>query len=202
MVRGAYRAQALVDAAFAPVIAPDSPGDSGTGTDEMSAAGSAGGQTGLAAQLALVARCITAGVPTRAYTVSLGGFDTHANEKAAQQSQLTQLDTAIAHFFDALANSPHGRDVVLVAYSEFGRRVSANASQGTDHGTAGPLLVAGAPVRGGFYGASPSLTDLDDGDLKFTTDFRDIYAEILDSVLGSDHAQVLGGGRHPVAFLA
>jgi uncharacterized protein (DUF1501 family) len=197
MVRSAYRAEALVDSAFAKVIAPDG----GSGTDEMSEAGSAGGQSGLAAQLALVARCITAAVPTRVYTVSLGGFDTHANEKAAQQSQLTQLDTAIGHFFDALAGSPHGRDVVLVAYSEFGRRVAANASQGTDHGTAGPVFVAGAPARSGYYGDAPSLTDLDNGDLKFSADFRDIYAELLSGVLGSDPTQVLGTGRQPVSFL-
>jgi uncharacterized protein (DUF1501 family) len=201
MVRSAYRAENLVDASFAQVLAPGSGTDSGTDSDETSEAGSAGGQSGLAAQLALVARCITAAVPTRVYVVSLGGFDTHANEKAAQQSQLTQLDTAVGHFFDALASSPHGRDVVLVAYSEFGRRVAANASQGTDHGTAAPVFIAGAPVRGGFYGASPSLTDLDDGDLKYGADFRDVYAELLSGVLGSDPTQVLGAGRKPVSFL-
>jgi uncharacterized protein (DUF1501 family) len=197
MVRNSYRAERLVDTAFAPVVAPEGSND----PDEMSEAGSAGGQSGLAAQLALVARCITAAVPTRVYAVSLGGFDTHANEKAAQQSQLTQLDTALGHFFDALASSPHERDVVVVAYSEFGRRVAANASQGTDHGTAGPVFIAGSSVRGGFYGASPSLTDLDNGDLKFATDFRDIYATLLERVLATDPEQVLGAGRRPVPFL-
>ena len=78
-----------------------------------------------------------------------------------------------------MAGDKHGKNVVLMAYSEFGRRVAANASQGTDHGTAGPVFVAGAPVKGGFYGDEPSLTDLDNGDLKATTDFRDVYYELL-----------------------
>ena len=77
-------------------------------------------------------------------------------------------------------------------YSEFGRRVKANASQGTDHGTAGPVFVAGQQVRGGYYGDQPSLTDLDNGDLKVTTDFRAVYAELLDKVLGADPQQILG----------
>lgn len=88
-----------------------------------------------------------------------------------------------------------------MAYSEFGRRVRANASEGTDHGTAGPVFIAGAPVRGGFYGDEPSLTDLDNGDLKATTDFRDIYAELLGVGLGSDPTPAVGTGRRPVGFL-
>ena len=78
-----------------------------------------------------------------------------------------------------MAGTERGRGVVLMAYSEFGRRVAANANEGTDHGTAGPVFVAGAPGRGGFVGAQPSLTDLDNGDLKPTTDFRDVYATML-----------------------
>ncbi len=79
----------------------------------------------------------------------------------------------------------------LLAYSEFGRRVAANASQGTDHGTAGPVFVAGVPVQGGFYGDQPSLTDLDDGDLKSNVDFRAVYGELVNKVLRGDPAQVL-----------
>ena len=78
-------------------------------------------------------------------------------------------------------------------YSEFGRRVAANGSDGTDHGTAGPMFVLGRGVGGGFYGAEPSLTDLDDGDLKATTDFRSVYATLLDRVLGADPARILAG---------
>jgi uncharacterized protein (DUF1501 family) len=101
-----------------------------------------------------------------------------------------------------MAGSPRGRGVVLVAYSEFGRRVAANANQGTDHGTAGPVFVAGAPVRGGFLGAQPSLTDLDNGDLKPTTDFRDVYATLLSDVLDSDPEAVLGLGRAHLPLIA
>ncbi|HET6209262.1 MAG TPA: DUF1501 domain-containing protein, partial [Jatrophihabitans sp.] len=93
-------------------------------------------------------------------------------------------------------------DVTLLMYSEFGRRVRANASQGTDHGTAGPVFVAGQRVRGGYYGDQPSLTELDDGDLKVTTDFRAVYAELLDKVLAADPRQILGstpGGQ--IGFL-
>jgi len=85
-----------------------------------------------------------------------------------------------------------GKQVVVMVYSEFGRRVVANASQGTDHGTAGPLFLMGDGVRGGFYGQQPSLTDLDRGDLKAATDFRDVYATLLDRVLGTDPGKVLG----------
>jgi uncharacterized protein (DUF1501 family) len=78
-------------------------------------------------------------------------------------------------------------------YSEFGRRVRANASDGTDHGTAGPVFLLGRGVRGGFFGAEPSLTDLVDGDLKAGVDFRSIYATLLDHVLGSDPTRILDG---------
>jgi uncharacterized protein (DUF1501 family) len=152
----------------------------------------------------VVARCIAAGVPTRVYSVSQGGFDTHADEKDAQQSQLGLVDNAVTGFLDALAKTPHGKDVVLLAYSEFGRRVQANASQGTDHGTAGPVFVAGVaggPVKGGFYGEQPSLTELDDGDLRVSTDFRAVYAELLHKVLDTDPARVLSTQPPAVGLL-
>jgi uncharacterized protein (DUF1501 family) len=85
-----------------------------------------------------------------------------------------------------------------MVYSEFGRRVLANASDGTDHGTAGPVFLLGRGVRGGFFGNEPSLTDLDDGDLKAGTDFRSIYATLLDHVLGADPERILDGYRHQV----
>ena len=162
------------------------------GTDQQSAAGSAGGQGSLADQLAVVARCIAANVPTRVYSVSQGGFDTHADEKDAQQNALGLIDKAVTSFFGQLAKTGRSADVTLLLYSEFGRRVRANASQGTDHGTASPVFVAGPRVRGGYYGDQPSLTNLDNGDLKVTTDFRAVYAELLDKVLGADPHQILG----------
>ena len=159
--------------------------------DQPSPAGSGGGHSNLQQQFDLVARCIKAGVPTTVYTVSLGGFDTHADEKGTQETQLGTLDAAMSGFLADLATDPHGHGVVVMAYSEFGRRVITNASQGTDHGTAGPVLLAGVPVRGGFYGEQPSLTDLDDGDLVSSVDFRTIYRELIEGVLGSDPGQVM-----------
>ncbi|MDO3700861.1 DUF1501 domain-containing protein [Micromonospora sp. C28SCA-DRY-2] len=152
-----------------------------------------GGASSLAAQLALVSRCVEAGVPTRVYSVSLGGFDTHANERVGQEWLLKQLDEALTAFLDRMAKTKAGRRVTVAVYSEFGRRVRANASDGTDHGTAGPLLVMGPGIAGGFYGEQPSLTDLDDGDLKATTDFRDVFGTLLGSVLRADPAQYLNG---------
>jgi uncharacterized protein (DUF1501 family) len=119
------------------------------GSPAGSAAAGAVGDTGaLAQQLDIVAACVTAKVPTRVYAVSLGGFDTHAGEKVAQERLLSELDQAISGFLAKVATAPN--PVVLAAYSEFGRRVAANANQGTDHGTAAPLFVAGAPVKGGL----------------------------------------------------
>jgi len=155
----------------------------------------------LAQQLDIVAECINASVPTRVYSVSLGGFDTHSAEKGTQSTLWGEVDKAVTDFQNAIAAGPHGKNVVTVLYTEFGRRVHANANQGTDHGTAGPVLVLGEPVNGGFYGEQPSLTDLDDGDLKFSTDFRSVYATLLDKVLGADPAQILGQDQPRIAFL-
>ncbi len=150
-------------------------------------------QSALDAQLDLVARCVEAGVATRVFSVSLGGFDTHADEKVAQQRLLTQLDTAVTGFVERMAGSTAGRGVVVAIYSEFGRRVRANASSGTDHGTASDVFLLGAPVTGGWYGTQPSLTDLDNGDLKVHNDFRDVYATLLHHVLDTEPATVLPG---------
>ena len=146
-------------------------------------------------------RCVRAGVPTRVYAVSLGGFDTHADEKGTQSRLLGELDSAVSGFLAGMDSDPRGSKVVVAIYSEFGRRVAANASQGTDHGTAGPLLVAGHPVRGGFYGDQPSLTSLDAGDLKVTTDFRSVYGTLLEQVLDTEAGRVLDGTRPTLDFL-
>lgn len=145
-------------------------------------------------QLALVARCVEARVPTRVYSVSLDGFDTHAMALPGHEALLTRLDRALSSFVARMAGTEAGRRVTVVVYSEFGRRVRANASQGTDHGTAGTVLVLGSQVAGGCYGEQPSLTDLDDGDLKATTDFRDVFGTVLAQVLDADPDQHLGGG--------
>jgi len=179
----AYRAARTADTTFASVKASDE------------------GRNSLATQLSMVASAVKARVPTRVYTVQLGGFDTHANERATQQRLLQTLDEAVARFLQEMSGDPYGKNVVLLAYSEFGRRVRANASQGTDHGTAGPVFVAGVPVRGGFYGEEPSLTNLDNGDLKFTTDFRDVYYELLKRTVAADPTPSVGAGRRSLGFL-
>ena len=161
----------------------------------------ADGHNSLANQLSMVAGAVRAGVPTRVYTVQLGGFDTHANERSTQQRLLQTLDEAVTPFLRDMAGDRYGKNIVLMAYSEFGRRVAANASQGTDHGTAGPVLIAGAPVKGGFYGDEPSLADLDHGDLKHTTDFRDVYHELLAGTVGTDPTPAVGAGRKSLGFL-
>ncbi|MET8356258.1 DUF1501 domain-containing protein [Micromonospora sp. NPDC005171] len=162
-----------------------------------SPATSTGGSNVLSAQLSRVAQCVEAGVPTRVYSVSLGGFDTHASERLGHEFLLRQLDQALTSFAGRLSRTEAGRQVTTVVYSEFGRRVRANASDGTDHGTAGPVLVLGSQVAGGLYGEQPSLTDLDDGDLKATTDFRDVVGTLLASVLQADPARYVGGGYQP-----
>ena len=148
----------------------------------------------------MVASAIKARVPTRVHSVQLGGFDTHANERGTQQRLLQTFDDAVTPFLQEVAATPAGKDVV-VAYSEFGRRVKANASQGTDHGTAGPVFVAGPPVKAGFYGEEPSLTDLDDGDLKPTNDFRDVYSELLSKTLQTDPTPSVGAGWRSLGLL-
>lgn len=170
-------------------------------TEAQAQGGSAGYQSRLAQQLGMVRACVMANVPTRVYSVSLGGFDTHTNERNTQSALLGVVDKAVSGFLGDMKASAPGRKVVVAIYSEFGRRVAANANEGTDHGTAGPMFIAGQPVAGGFYGEQPSLARLQDGDLIPTTDFRDVYASLLHKVLGADPATVLGPGRHPLTFL-
>jgi uncharacterized protein (DUF1501 family) len=95
----------------------------------------------------------------------------------------------------------YGEKVAVMCFSEFGRRVSQNSSAGTDHGAAGPMFVVGGKVKGGIYGAHPSLTDLDDGDLKYTTDFRRVYATLLDKWLNVGSSAILKNSFEPIAFL-
>jgi uncharacterized protein (DUF1501 family) len=153
-----------------------------------------GGDNSLATQLAVVAQCIEAGVPTRVYSVSLGGFDTHAQERAGHERLLKRLDAALTTFVRRMRQTDAGRRTVVVVYSEFGRRVRANASDGTDHGTAGPLFVLGSGVAGGLLGRQPSMTDLDrDGDLKVSADFRDVFGTVLAALFEAEPARYLEG---------
>ena len=157
--------------------------------------GNAGGDSNLAQQLDVVAKLIAAGSPTRVWSVSLGGFDTHANEANAQAELLGTVSAALSRFASQMKNTSRGKDIVTMVYSEFGRRVKGNASQGTDHGTAGPVFLIGDRVKGGFYGDQPSLSKLINGDLAVTTDFRDIYAAVLEDVLKSPAEKTIAGWK-------
>lgn len=162
--------------------------------------GNAGGESNLTQQLDVVAKLVAAGAPTRVWSVSLGGFDTHADEKGAQAILLGVVSEGISKFMSQMRATNRSKDVVVLVYSEFGRRVRGNASDGTDHGTSGPVFVIGEKVKGGFYGEQPSLRELKNDDLAVTSDFRDIYATILENVLGTQAERVLGNwkGRTPL----
>src|SRR5579862_8420359 len=153
------------------------------------------GSTPLALDLRKVAALIKAGFPTRVYYVSLSGFDTHASQAGGRNYLLRGLGEALHGFQVDLKRIGRENDVAMMMFSEFGRRVEENASQGTDHGTAGPMFVMGRKVKPGLYGKHPSLTDLDsNGDLKMTTDFRRVYATMIDEWMGyKDTKSILKG---------
>lgn len=142
----------------------------------------------LGAQLAIVARMIKGDLGTKVYMVTLGGFDTHANQADAHQTLLSDLASSVKLFFDDLAATGHADKVLGMTFSEFGRRPDENGSFGTDHGAAAPLLLFGEGLNGnGFAGSHPSLTDLDNhGNLEFSVDFRQVYASIMESWLCID----------------
>ena len=163
--------------------------------------GNAGGNSNLSQQLDVVAKLIAAGSPTKVWSVSLGGFDTHANEANAQAQLLGVVSTSLTRFMSQLRSTSRHNDVTVMIYSEFGRRVKGNASQGTDHGTSAPMFIIGEQIKGGYYGDQPSLSKLVDGDLAVTTDFRDVYATVLESVLKSPPEQTLGKWSGRTAFI-
>jgi uncharacterized protein (DUF1501 family) len=193
LVRDSYRAVPNVAESLSSILR----GAGGAPAAKDSSAGDS-----LDIQLNAVARCVSAGLPTRVYSVSINGFDTHAEQREDHKRLIGVVDRAVTGFMKRMHDDKRGQNVVLMAYSEFGRRVEANASDGTDHGTSGPVFIAGRAVQGGFYGEDPSLTDLDDGNLKVTTDFRAVYNELLTKTLGSDPEPVLGAARQEIGFIS
>jgi uncharacterized protein (DUF1501 family) len=147
----------------------------------------------LANNLKSVAQMIAADMGTRIFYVSTGGFDTHANQKNTHANLLKQVSDALDAFMKDLEEKGKADRVVVLAFSEFGRRVKENGSLGTDHGAAAPMFLLGHPVAGGLHSTYPSLTDLENGDLKMTVDFRTVYASVLRDWLGTPPQQVLGG---------
>jgi uncharacterized protein (DUF1501 family) len=145
-----------------------------------------------AGQLRLVARLIKSGGGTRIYYTSQGYYDTHYDQLQVHANLLGELSGALKAFLDDLAGARLADRVVVLCFSEFGRRVRENGSRGTDHGTAGPVFLAGPRVRAGLAGRTPSLLDLEDGDLRMGIDFRRVYATILEEWLGLPSNNVLG----------
>ena len=144
-------------------------------------------------RLATVAALMEADLPTQVYAVELGGFDTHAGQPGSHAGLLAELDGALGGFFDVVGE----RSATVVVYSEFGRRVVPNGSDGTDHGRAGTVLVAGR-VRPGHHGEPPPLDDLDGGDLRTTTEVASVYAGLLEGLLGVAAGDVLDGAPAPL----
>jgi uncharacterized protein (DUF1501 family) len=154
-----------------------------------------------AASLRNVAALIASGLPTRVYFVSLTGFDTHSNQANAQANLLTTLSDGLAAFQQDLERHRLDGQVTTMTFSEFGRRPSENESRGTDHGTAAPLFVMGSRVKGGLHGTPPALNLAHNQDLTFSTDFRSVYATMLDRWLGCPSETVLGGKFAPLPIV-
>ncbi len=154
----------------------------------------------LSRQLQMVSSMIRAGLKTRVYYATLGGFDTHAGQGGEQGRHAQLMDTlssSLRAFYDDLKKQGNDGRVMTMSFSEFGRRVAQNASGGTDHGTAAPMFLFGPMVKAGVHGKHPSLTDLDQGDLKFGTDFRGVYSSILETWLKADSKKILEGSFRP-----
>src|SRR5579875_102542 len=180
--QGGSRSLHAADAAYKPAVTyPDGP---------------------FAAGLKILAEAIVENLGLRVGYVTLGGFDTHADQQNTHETLLTTLATGLAAFYNDL--NAHGKadNVVVMTWSEFGRRVEENGSLGTDHGTAAPLFVLGNAVNKGLFGEPPSLSNLDEnGNLKYTIDFHSVYATVLDRWMGASSKDVLGGSFGSQNFL-
>ncbi|MBV8603026.1 MAG: DUF1501 domain-containing protein [Candidatus Eremiobacteraeota bacterium] len=156
---------------------------------------------GFSQQLKLAAQLIGSQVGSQIIFVSLGSFDTHAGQRNQQDRLLKYLGDGLLAFYKDLAAHGDADRVLTLTFSEFGRRVAQNASAGTDHGTAAPLFVLGGKVKGGVYGEQPSLTELDNGNLRFNVDFRSVYATAIERWLGRSSTEVLAGTFTTLPFV-
>jgi uncharacterized protein (DUF1501 family) len=157
--------------------------------------------TQLATRLKLAAQLIDAGVGARVFYVAQDGYDTHAGQggaTGAHANLLGELSGAVTAFYQDVAARGHGDRVLVLTFSEFGRRAKENGSSGTDHGAAAPMLLVGGRVKAGVHGAHPSLTAVDEGNLRHAIDFRRVYAGVLRDWLNMDPAGVLGTGWEPL----
>jgi uncharacterized protein (DUF1501 family) len=149
--------------------------------------------TPLGRSLALAAQIVGSKLGTRVLYVQHGSFDTHTTQKQTQERLLADFANAITAFYADLAAHGNDKRVLTMTFSEFGRRVAENASRGTDHGEAAPVFLIGGGVKGGLYGEHPDLAQLSMGNLPFTTDFRAVYATVLERWLGRPSAPIVGG---------
>jgi uncharacterized protein (DUF1501 family) len=175
---------------------------------ELEAAAEKGGdvsarypESDLARRLDLVARSIKSGSSARVYYLIQGGYDTHAVQLPTHSRLLREFAGAVRAFLDDLGAVKLADRVVVMAFSEFGRRPEENGSLGTDHGTAGPVFLAGPTVKAGLVGKTPLLGDLRDGDLEWSIDFRSVYATLLDQWLNLPAIEILGGHFEPLPVL-
>lgn len=149
-------------------------------------------KTELGTNLKTIASLIFSDINTKVYYVSLGSFDTHINQQIQQQNLFTQMNDAVKSFVKDLKVNNRFNDVMLMSFSEFGRRVSQNASGGTDHGTANNMFfISGGLKQKGLINAMPDLKDLEQGDLKYKVDFKNVYATVLKNWLGADDKTIL-----------
>ena len=158
--------------------------------------------TDLGKNLKTISSLIQSDINTKVYYVSLGSFDTHVNQEAQQKRLFTELNDAIKAFTTDLKKNNRFQDVLMMTFSEFGRRVSQNGSNGTDHGTANNMFfISGGLKEKGMLNALPDLSDLNEGDLKHKVDFKNVYATVLNKWLGTDDQAILGKRYEHLKFL-
>ncbi len=158
--------------------------------------------TELGKNLKTISSLILSDINTKVYYLSLGSFDTHVAQEAQQKRLFTELNDAVKAFTDDLKKNNRFEDVLMMTFSEFGRRVTQNASNGTDHGTANNMFfISGGLKQKGLLNAMPDLTDLNDGDLKHKVDFKSVYATVLNKWLGTNDKTILGGNYDYLHFI-
>jgi uncharacterized protein (DUF1501 family) len=155
----------------------------------------------LADKLRDISRLISADVGPRVFYTSQGGYDTHAGQPLDHPELLDTLSSALLAFRSDLRAQGKEDEVIVIGFSEFGRRLAENASSGTDHGKAGMMFALGKQVKGGLFGEYPDLAKLDDGDPRFTTDFRQVYATVLDRWMNISSRDILAGDFKPMGFV-
>jgi uncharacterized protein (DUF1501 family) len=158
-------------------------------------------QDGFASGLKLLAETIVGNLGVKVGYVTIGGFDTHSNQRNQHQRLLQSLSDGLKAFWDDLSAQGKADDVMIMTWSEFGRRVGENGSNGTDHGTATPQFIIANNMKGGHWGEPANLNDLDKGNLRFTTDFRSVYATVMDGWLGAPAEKLLGARFPTLGFL-